>query len=234
VAGSNSPIAAVWLCTDHQKCTDPASRPFTPPVRRHAGGMPHRLPIVLSHHDLPEAELHAAHRDGELFRVGDCFASIDEIERPIHRLLATHDGVPAGLIVDRLSAAWVWGALKRAPSPRQFCVPIGARLSLSPARRLAVREVVIDLPEDTVDLGGHLITTPTRTAVDLARESVRFEGGDRDILISLVRIGHIRLDACVAQLRDRNKMPNKRRAMARLESLAGSLQGQPELTRYTS
>ena len=69
-----------------------------------------RLPGVLFHSDLPEAELHAAKLDGELYPVDQCFSPIDTIEGRWNRARALLLTVPARLIAEQRTAAWIYGA----------------------------------------------------------------------------------------------------------------------------
>jgi hypothetical protein len=59
-----------------------------------------RLPPVLFHQDLPEAELHAAKRDGERYRIDQCFSPVDEIESRQLRARALALTIPARLIAE--------------------------------------------------------------------------------------------------------------------------------------
>jgi len=167
-----------------------------------------RLPPVLSSADLPMAELLAARLDGELFRVDAGFAAVDEIEQPHHRAAALHAGLSDRLIAEQLSAAWIWGALDTPPASHTLCAAIGARVGHAHPPWMSVREVVIDAAE-IVSIDGYLVTSPLRTALDLARFSERF---DPDI----VR----RLDVdpleCSAEIERRKNLPGKLRALERL------------------
>lgn len=169
-----------------------------------------RLPSVLSEHDLPAAELLAARLDGDLFAVDGCFSPIDEILQPFHRAAAARAGLSRKLIVELQSAAWVWGALPEAPLRHTFCVGVGARVSRTPGREHEVREVAIG-SHDLVDLRGTLVTTPLRTVLDL----VRADAGTHHVLRGLLDEPGLTL-ARDTLLRHRN-LPNKRRAVARLE-----------------
>jgi hypothetical protein len=88
--------------------------------------------------------------------------------------------VPPGAAVCRRTAAWLWGIDARAPgehrsTPEVECV-VPAGLA-APIRRAGVRSYEAWLPADDVCLvDGVLCTTPTRTAIDLARFLPRFMG----------------------------------------------------------
>jgi len=174
-----------------------------------------RLPPVLSDADLPAPELCAARLDGDVFRLGDCFAPADEIEQPSHRAAAVHSGLSDRLIAEQLSAAWVWGALDTAPSHRQFCVTMGARVSHSAVRWMTLREVVIE-PAEIIDLHGNAVTSPLRTVVDLVRFSDTFGAGHARAVARLVSGTGGSLHDAVAAIEGRRNLPNKRRALARL------------------
>jgi hypothetical protein len=147
---------------------------------------------------LSPTELQAAMLDGELFRVGDTFASIGVQDDPPLRALAFAEAFgELGLVAERLSAAWIWGATSRPPGRHTACAPVGARWR-GPVAGLDVRETQIDA-EDVVLLGTDspgpgpvTVTSPTRTVLDLLRDRVPF--GDAEL-------------AAVAGLLDRTPRP---------------------------
>ncbi|MCU1578643.1 MAG: hypothetical protein JWP19_847 [Rhodoglobus sp.] len=180
--------------------------------------MPQRLPPVLSVHDLPVAELAAARLDGELFRIDDCFAPVDEIEQPAHRARALRAALPERLIAEQHSAAWVWGALEAPPLHHELCVATGARASSPGVGWMHVREVVID-PSEIATLDGMQVTTPLRTSIDLARFSATFGESEELVIAWLMRHHGFGVADCVDDMQRRRNLPNKRRAAARLARL---------------
>lgn len=186
-----------------------------------------RLPRVLSPADLPLPELHSARLDGEVFAVGACFSPIDEIEGCAHRALAIGAGLPGRAIVERRSAAWVWGAIGIAPVPPELCVAQGARLSLAGERWNAMREVVIQSP-DVATIEGVRVTTPLRTAIDLARSPHRFDADDARAIRRLARTGGFGFADCIAAMSRTRNLPGRRAARERLRETIGA---QPEFTR---
>lgn len=174
-----------------------------------------RLSAVLSPRDLPEAELRAARLDGEVFAVGSCFCPIDEIEGPGHRAGSLIASLPAPLIADRRTAAWVHGACRSAPHPVELCADIGARRHRVPSSEWDIREVVIAEEEITV-IHGLLVTVPLRTAIDLARFSPDFGPAERGIVRSLGHRGGFGYERCAAEIESRRNLPLKRRALERL------------------
>lgn len=187
-----------------------------------------RLPPVLSRYDLPQAELLAAQLDGEVYRVDDCFSPIDEIDQCSHRALALLAIVPAKLIAEQRTAAWVLGALSHPPSRHQFCADIGSRVRPTGLIATTIREVVIDRADLTCCAGLEL-TTPLRTAIDIARFSPSFAGDELRMIRALMNLGRFTVDDCRTVLDRRRNLPNKRRALVRLAEAAEP--DQPPLTR---
>jgi hypothetical protein len=186
-----------------------------------------RLPLVLSARDLPLPELLAASLDGELFRVGGAFAPLDEIVGPAHRAHAILDTAPARYIAEQHSAAWVWGAIEMPPRTHEFCVNIGARVTGSPARRHHVREVVIEQREIAA-VGDVSVTTPLRTALDLARFSEHFGEGEARATLGLMRLAGFTIDDCLTELNGRRNLPNKRQAVDRILQLTSAENAPPQ------
>ncbi|TFD09201.1 type IV toxin-antitoxin system AbiEi family antitoxin [Cryobacterium sp. TMT1-66-1] len=125
-------------------------------------------PLTLN--DLPLAELYAARLDGQVFQIADSWCVIDEIDGCDTRAIAAGQLVPPRAIAEQLTAAWIYGV---TPEPRrhQFCVLIGARTTTLWSARASVREIV-RTPDDVRTISGVRVTTPLRTAVDLARYAV--------------------------------------------------------------
>ncbi len=180
-----------------------------------------RLPPLLTSADLPEAELRAAALDGEVFAFHGGYCPIDEIEGAIHRARVLAAAVPPRAIVERRSAAWVFGLFDERPVPVEVCTGPGLRTKAGPRPGLVIREVVIDSHE-IVSIGGLRLTTPLRTALDLARFERSFGEEESRLLLALSRLGRFDLDDAVAAIGSRRNLPNKHLALARL---AASLPG---------
>jgi hypothetical protein len=140
-----------------------------------------RLSSVLSSRDLPGAELAALILDGEVYRVDDCVVAIDQSSGPAIRATALGLELPPRLIAEQHSAAWIWGVIDVPPARHEVCADSTARTRPSADARLNVREVVI-LHEDIVVLAGIPVTTPMRTAIDLARFVDRWNGEESRIV----------------------------------------------------
>lgn len=181
------------------------------------GVMSRLLPPVLSQSDLPLAELHAARLDGELFAIDECFGPVDVAEQSALRAASLAALLPPRLIAEQRTAAWVLGAMLDPPARHQLCVDTRARYRCADAPRFSVREVVLDDGE-TVVIGGLRLTTPLRTALDLARFCDPFGDDEAAIVAALGAAGQFGPDEAFADLTRRRHLPGKVRAAARLRA----------------
>lgn len=183
---------------------------------------------VVSSLDLPLCELNAARLDGELFALDESFLPVDTVELPVHRAQALALRLPARLIAELGTAAWVLGASDAPPVPLEVCSNAAARFRAVGNPTLIVREVVLG-EHDTITIGRLTVTSPLRTAVDLARARPRFDTRDAESVRRLAHSGGFSLETALDYLDQRGHLPAKRRAFQRLtDSL------QPLATRYTS
>ena len=195
-----------------------------------------RLPMVLGTLDLPIAELCAARLDGELFAIDDGWAPVDEPDLPAFRAAVTALRMPRPLVIERMSAAWVHGAVAVPPAVAQFCVPHNARIAPIGDRRAIVREVKLDESE-VVELGGIRCTSVLRTGFDLLRDA-DYDALDGEGVIGALMASRPWLGSALgARLDAATRMPHKSLALARLEhavaagSAAVETLRQPSLTR---
>lgn len=184
-------------------------------VRMHNGEMTAYLSSVLSQQDLPLAELHAAKLDGELIATDSYFSPIDEPDDLRHRAQLLAAMVPHRMIAEQHSAAWAWGVQDLPPRRHQFCVAIHARVSISVAAPHQLREVVIDECEVTY-VGGLALTTPLRTAIDIARNRHSYVTADHDVVAALMVLGEFRTEDCLRAMNRRRNLPQKNEALVRL------------------
>jgi hypothetical protein len=180
-----------------------------------------RLPAVLSPADLAMAELCSARLDGDLFGIADCFAPVDLPERALHRAQSFAHQLSERVIVERLSAAWVFGATPLPPTIPQLCSASDARAKPATLRRLAVREVVID-DDEVVSFGRVRVTSPLRTACDLVRSSDEFDAEVKLVVTRLLRLSGASTGDCMVLLDRRRNLPGKKRTLHRLRCLAGT------------
>jgi hypothetical protein len=174
-----------------------------------------RLAAVLSTDDFAAAELTAMVLDGEAYRLDACVAPIDEIPEPVIRARSLATELLPRLIVEQHTAAWIWGALPSAPAIVEVCADSSARARPPLGTRLSVREVVIQ-HEDVAHLGGIAVTTPLRTAIDLARFVVDWRIDDETAVAGLMRLGGFNAIDCARIMNRRRNLPGKRLALVRL------------------
>jgi len=153
--------------------------------------------------------------EGQLVGVDDAFAPIDQPPTPTQRAASLAVYCEQRLIAERHTAAWIWGATRAAPRRHELCVSIGARARSPDPGRLHVREVVI-APHEIARLGEVRVTTPMRTAIDLARFPEAF---DAALFTALLNVAHLTVAECVAELRNRRNLPQKKLALTRLLAL---------------
>jgi hypothetical protein len=177
------------------------------------------LAPVLSRLTLPEAELHAARLDGELFVIDECFSPIDEIECSRYRARSLLPLPSSRLVAERETAAWVLGARDRPPDHHRFCTDITARVRVLSELRLDVREVLID-DDEILTVDGLRVTTPLRTAIDLARFNRDFGADDHAVVGALMTLGGFGADDCAAAMNRRRNLPHKQRALTRIRESA--------------
>ncbi|MDP9028147.1 MAG: hypothetical protein M3N46_11475, partial [Actinomycetota bacterium] len=79
-------------------------------------------------------------------------------------------------------------------------------------------ELVLD-PGDRVDLAGVGVTSPLRTAVDIARFRDTMSDEESAAIVTLARLGGFGIEECRELLNRRRNLPEKRRAAARLAEL---------------
>lgn len=169
---------------------------------------------------LSPAELRAAELDGELVRVGDAYLPIDApvgaVDRARSLAAARRE---TRLFVQRRSAAWVFGWCGE-PTRHSFAVSIGSRVPSGTRHRTGARELVID-DSELCHVGGVLVTTPTRTLIDLARaEESECTIAD---LARMISLSGVSLDAVRGALSEARRAPFAARARQRLSAVADAV-----------
>lgn len=147
--------------------------------------------------------------------VANCFSPIDEPDGIRYRARVLAAMIPHRMIAEQQSAAWVWGVRDQPPLRQQFCVDTEARVSISAGASHRLREVVIDDTE-IADVEGLRLTTPLRTAIDIARARESFDAPDRDVLAALMMLGGFGEEECLRTMNRRRNLPRKAEALARI------------------
>lgn len=188
-----------------------------------------RLSPVLADADLSPVELQAARLDGEVYDLAGAYCLVGELEAPRHRARAILGARSPRLIAELRTAAWIWGACDH-PERLEFAVTPDARARLAPGQHIAVREIVYDAG-DLHELDGFRVTSPMRTAVDLARFAEPF---DPEIVARLAATAGLDLTDCVTNLDGRSGITAKNRARDNLRDALTPFGSQAVETRYTS
>jgi len=194
--------------------------------------MPHLVPDVLfpagaaavpddPGRRLPAATLRALVLDGDLAPIGAGFQPIDLPTTDAIRAASIAPRVPSrlapGLIgVAGRTAAWVWGAAPVLAEPLTVLVRRGGRMPAvdQPGAHLHGVELAAD---ELVRLGGLLVTTPARTAIDLLREPPgRY---DAALVARLLRERRIRPETLQRTLAAPGRLRGRRIARRRLQLL---------------
>jgi len=114
------------------------------------------------------AELSAARLDGHLIEVDAAYMPADTVETSGVRAASLGPLLRDLMAATHLSAAWVYGAISEPPARHTVQRAVPHRIHGVIHRRLHYRDRY--LPEaDLYRIGGVLVTTPARTAADLAR-----------------------------------------------------------------
>ncbi len=175
-----------------------------------------RVPSVLTPLDLPLAELCAARIDGEVVAFGAGYRSLATVETPALRIHAVLGAASPRLIAELGTAAWIWGAMDPPPLALEFCCAHAARFRPTFERAARIREVRLE-PEDVIHLDGLAVTSPLRTAVELARARQEFGPVDQVAVRELGRIAGVTLADAQALMNRRPNLSGKRRALVRLK-----------------
>ncbi|GHD39791.1 hypothetical protein [Mycetocola manganoxydans] len=185
-----------------------------------------RIPPVMAPGILPLAELSAARLDGDLFAVDECWVCADEPDGSEIRAEALSRLLPPSsdrLIVMGISAAWLHAATDVPPPRHEACSRLGERSTPMLTRRFVLRELLL-ADADVERIGPVRVTTPVRTAFDLARRTT-LSAPELRALATLVGDHGV----CPADATDgiRATLPGARLAIERI----AALWNQPPLTR---
>lgn len=167
------------------------------------------------------AELSAARLDGELYPIADAFCPVDLPAFPAVRAGAVLALLPAHAFAERLSAAWLHGALPHPPALNQFALPAGLGTRPERSRAHALRQVAVS-PGDLTLVGGCPVTTRLRTLVDLLLDDGLDDAEALALAATLGAAEAITPAAARASLRARPPLPNRLLAERRLTALGGA------------
>lgn len=172
-------------------------------------------------------ELQAMALDGVLARIHhEGFVPPQVPVTPQLRARAVAGAVPARIrqrvVAGRMSAAWIYGC---APEPDKLALLVDATRRVSSmrgTRGCTLHEVKLG-PMDVVSLGGLMVSSPLRTALDIA---LHVEANQS--IAALARLlarpqNDVRLRLLVLAIEASPRVPHKRAALEKLELLASAL-----------
>lgn len=169
----------------------------------------------------PIAELSACALDGELFQVDAAYLLCDYPSDVTSRARVVVSRVDERCIVASWSAAWVHAAIARPPAQHTVALRDGLRIRLSPDLRYDIAQMSFD-KSDVMGSVGAFVTTPLRTAIDLAR-FVSHDSRLDDALVALMRGSQATTQDVRNVLNRGLHLPYKQRAYRRLEATLAAL-----------
>ena len=178
-----------------------------------------RLPTLLDSALFAPAELSALRLDGDCFAVGPAAVAADApLDSAVRAAVLAGEAARYGLVAADRLAAWVHGAMSRPPSPVRFSIDLadGVRTRTPP---VPPREVRFERADLTV-IAGLRLTTPLRTALDLARLEERFDRSAAVAVGHLLSVAGIPPTDAAEALAAAPPAPDKRRGIHRLRSLS--------------
>jgi AbiEi antitoxin C-terminal domain len=168
------------------------------------------------------AELSACALDGELFPVDAVYVFCDLPSDVTSRARIVISRVDERCVVAGWSAAWVHDAIDRPPAHHTVALRDGLRIRLSPDRRYGIAQMSFDKSDVMGVIGAH-VTTPLRTAIDLAR-FVSQDSRLDDVLVALMRCAQATARDVRKVLNRGTNLPYKQRAYRRLGAALATLE----------
>jgi hypothetical protein len=180
------------------------------PVRVH-------LPALLDTALFAEAELAALRLDGDCLPLGPALVALDEpIDAALRAAVLAPEAARYDLVAADRLAAWVHGAGDLPAPPFRFTIDrndgVRTRVLATPPR-----EVLLS-PGDVVLLAGLRVTTPLRTALDLARLEDVFGESERLSVLALLALADVHPRDAADLLEVAPILPGKRRGIDRLRA----------------
>ncbi len=157
--------------------------------------------------------------DGQLWRTGPVLHEPDCPDDTNWRAHEASIDCPPNVVLVRLSAAWIWKCLDAPPARWQVTSVDRSRLQTMPHARFAVCDLKLE-PQDVLRLRNSRVTSPGRTAIDIARYEERLLENDiarllRDLLI-IHGTTFGKVDEIISRVEDAQHLPYKRRCLERI------------------
>jgi hypothetical protein len=172
------------------------------------------LPDLLTHQDFTVAELSACSLDGEVTAIDNAYIITDMPEGKAVRARAVGHNVDDRCVAASWSAAWIHDAIPFPPLLHTVALRDGLRLRFDPAKRYSIAQMSFGLA-DVEGSPGAYVTTPLRTAVDLARFTAQ-DARLTPALMCLLRLAKAQAEDVSEILERAQHLPHKKRAYRRL------------------
>jgi hypothetical protein len=164
--------------------------------------------------DFSTAELSACLLDGEMWPLDSAYILSDCPDSVALRARIVDERVDSRCVAVGWSAAWIHGAITGAPRQHTVALRDGLRLRFDPAQGYGIAQMSLE-STDVMGPAGALVTTPLRTAIDLARFTASDKRLSRTLAQLMKTAGATLKDAERVLNRGRN-LPYKLRAYRRL------------------
>ncbi|EMY35736.1 hypothetical protein D477_002773 [Arthrobacter crystallopoietes BAB-32] len=175
-------------------------------------------------------ELRAMELDGLLVNVleGGYVGAMDTVT-PAHRALAAAALVPEGfrhkVALGRMTAAWVYGCAEPAEKIAVLLDHRYRATSQGRCRAIHIHEVMLG-PSDTVSMAGVAVTSPLRTALDIAVHAPEEDAVPALLALSSAPALKCPLGYVRQALQSRDRLPGKARALERIAAALAARAGE--------
>ena len=140
----------------------------------------------------------------------------DSPETPAERVASLAVLDDRRLIAERLTAAWIWGALAAPPEEHTLAFATAEKVRVVRVAGLVLRQVRF-AGDEVVALAGSRVSTPLRTLVDLARVGPDVPDA---VILALATAHGVTLAQALERVLEHPHLPDKRIAVQRLQRIA--------------
>lgn len=157
--------------------------------------------------------------DGDLWRAGMTVVEADTPDDPTGRLRLVAARCPPNIAIVRLSAAWVWQAFDTLPQRIQVATTDRRRLTAQGNSPYVTCDLRFGKTDLILSVAGS-VTSPSRTATDLARYETNMPEGD--VIATLRRLVRVHrrsfgtTDGLIDEVIASKHLPYKTRCLIRL------------------
>lgn len=171
---------------------------------------------MLLNREFSDAELSALRLDGDAFAVHGSTLSLDSPDVLSTRVSLARGDAPKRMVVDRLSAAWVWGATEVRPQPAMICADLRERTSKQ-LGEWAPHKTYRFVDGDVWATDGGPVLSPWRTLLHV----LRFDSAEHpEVLSALVELNQLAITELADAIIKRVHPTARRRYLEPLRALS--------------